>query len=265
MWRFAALLLALIAGVGAAIWYYRAPDATGRVIRVARSDDRWLDDLQSRTPKDVERASAELEERGTAALPLIRRTLQDPAADPARRKAALKACGLLGARAAEAIPDVAALLDQPEFAPEAALALSFMGSAAVPVLRDALDEDDPVVRREALRSLGKLRERASTDPQIVIPELLEALQDPDLTVREVAATYLGIVRDNPAKEVPGLIGAVGDEEAPVRRAAAVALAAYGAQAQPAVPALKKATKDPDEDVRREAGRALVMIAEAKQK
>src|SRR5690242_20020580 len=139
MWRFAALLLALIAGVGAAIWYYREPDATGRVVRVARNDDRWLNDLQSRSPKDVERASAELEERGTAALPLIRRTLQDPAADPARRKAALKACALLGARAAEAIPDVAALLDQPEFAPEAALALSFMGSAAVPALRDALD------------------------------------------------------------------------------------------------------------------------------
>jgi HEAT repeat protein len=32
-----------------------------------------------------------------------------------------------------------------------------------------------------------------------------------------------------------------------------------------VAALRKATKDPDEDVRREAGRALVMIAEAKQK
>jgi HEAT repeat protein len=265
MWRFAALLLALIAGVGAAIWYYREPDATGRVVRVARNDDRWLNDLQSRSPKDVERASAELEERGTAALPLIRRTLQDPAADPARRKAALKACALLGARAAEAIPDVAALLDQPEFAPEAALALSFMGSAAVPALRDALDADEPAVRREALRSLGKLRERASIDPQIVIPSLLSALQDEDPSVREVAVTYLGIVRDNPGKEVPGLIDALGDEEASVRRAAAVALASYGEQAQPAVAALRKATKDPDEDVRREAGRALVMIAEAKQK
>jgi HEAT repeat protein len=266
MWRFAALLLALIAGVGAAIWYYREPDVTGRVVRVTRNDDRWLDDLQSRTPKDVERASAELEARGTAALPVIRRTLQaPPEADPARRKAALKACALLGARAAEAIPDVAALLEQPEFAAEAALALSFMGSAAVPALRNALDADEPAVRREALRSLGKLRERASIDPQIVIPSLLAALQDTDPTVREVAVTYLGIVRDSPAKEVPGLVDALGDDEASVRRAAAVALASYGEQAQPAVAALKKATKDPDEDVQREAGRALVMIAEAKEK
>jgi hypothetical protein len=31
--------------------------------------------------------------------------------------------------------------------------------------------DEPVVRREALRSLGKLRERASIDPQIVVPLL----------------------------------------------------------------------------------------------
>jgi hypothetical protein len=51
---------------------------------------------------------------------------------PAKRKAALKAAAILGPRAVEAIPDVADALDDPEFAPEGALALSFMGSAAVP-------------------------------------------------------------------------------------------------------------------------------------
>jgi len=51
----------------------------------------------------------------------------------------------------------------------------------------------------------------------------------------------------------------------VRQAAAVALAASGAAAESAVPALKKAENDPDDDVKREAGRALVIIAEAKQK
>ena len=136
MTRFIALFVALVAGVGVAVWYYRAP-TDGVPAAIVRNDDRWLEGLQSRTPKDVEQATALLEERGTAALPLIRRTLQDPAADPARRQAALKATAILGARAAEAIPDVAAALQEPDYAPEAALALSFMGSAAVPALQDA--------------------------------------------------------------------------------------------------------------------------------
>jgi len=265
VWRFVALLVVLVAGVAAAVWYYRAPADGGRPGRVvvARNDDRWLDDLLSRTPQDVEAATAELEQRGTAALPVIRRTLQDPAADSAHRRAALKASAILGTRAAEAIPDVANALQEPDFAPEAALALSYMGSAAVPTLREAINSDEPVVRREALRSLGKLRERASIDPQIVVPLLLESLNDPDPSVRNVAVTYLGIVRDSPEKEVAGLIKALGDSEALVRQAAAEALSAYGLLAEPAIPALKKAANDPDDEVKREAGRTLVHIAELK--
>lgn len=266
MTRFVALFVALVAGVGAAVWYYRSPAGAGTVtVPIVRNDDRWIDDLQSRTPKDVERATAELEQRGTAALPVIRRTLQDAGATPARRKAALKATAILGARAAEAIPDVADVLQEPQFAPEAALALSFMGSAAVPALKEALQADDAVVRREALRAIGKLRERASIDPQLVVPVLLRALDDADPGVRNVAVTYLGIVRDNPGTEVPGLIKALADDNAEVRRAAAAALAEYGSLAEPAIPALKKATNDPDEEVKREAGRTLVHLSELKQK
>jgi HEAT repeat protein len=262
--RFIALFVALVAGVGVAVWYYRAP-ANGVPTPIIRNDDRWLDGLQSRSPKEVEQATAQLEERGTAALPVIRRTLQDPAADPAKRQAALKATAILGARAAEALPDVTATLQDPEFAPEAALALSFMGSAAVPALQDAVNANDAIVRREALRALGKLRERASTDPQIVVPLLLRAVDDPDPAVRQVAVTYLGIVRDDPAAEVAALIGALSDESAEVRQAAAAALAEYGRHADKAIPALKKAAADPDEDVRREAGRTLVHLSEIRQK
>ncbi|HET9269216.1 MAG TPA: HEAT repeat domain-containing protein, partial [Vicinamibacterales bacterium] len=176
MTRFIALFLALLAGVGVAVWYYRAPEGT-IAAPIVRNDDRWLEGLQSRAPKDVEQATTELEQRGTAALPVIRRTLQDQGAQPAKRKAALKAAAILGPRATEAIGDVADALNDPEYAPEAALALSFMGSPAVTPLREALHADDPIVRRESLRAIGKLRERASIDPQIVIPALLEALDD----------------------------------------------------------------------------------------
>ncbi|HYT68882.1 MAG TPA: HEAT repeat domain-containing protein [Vicinamibacterales bacterium] len=264
MTRFVALFVALLAGVGVAVWYYRAPAGTAPA-PIVRNEDRWLDDLQSRTPKEVEQATADLEQRGTAALPIIRRTLQDPAAPPARRKAALKGAAILGARAVEAIPDVTDALRDPDYAPEAALVLSFMGSAAVEPLREAIHSDEPVVRRESVRAIGKLRERASIDPQIVIPILLQSLDDEDASVRNVAVTYLGIVRDSPEKEVEGLIKALGDQNSEVRQGAAVALAEYGTLAEPAIPALKKAANDPDEEVKREAGRTLVRLSELKGK
>ena len=69
MTRFIALFVALVAGVGVAVWYYRAP-ADGVPTTIVRNDDRWLDGLQSRSPKDVEQATAQLEERGTAAEPM---------------------------------------------------------------------------------------------------------------------------------------------------------------------------------------------------
>ena len=262
MTRFIALFVALVAGVGVAVWYYRAP-ADGVPAPIVRNDDRWLDGLQSRAPKEVEDATAQLEERGTAALPVIRRTLQDPAAEPAKKQAALKATAILGARASEALPDVVTVLQEAEYAPAAALALSFMGSAAVPPLQEAVNSGNEVVRREALRALGKLRERASIDPKIVVPLLLRAIEDPDPAVRNVAVTYLGIVRDDPAAAVTGLIKALADESPEVRQGAAAALAEYGAPAERAIPALKKAASDPDEDVRREAGRTLVRLAEIK--
>ena len=262
MARFIALFVALVAGVGVAVWYYRSP-ADGVPAPIVRNDDRWIDGLQSRAPKEVEEATAQLEQRGTAALPTIRRTLQDPAAEPAKKQAALKATAILGARAAEALPDVVAVLQDAEYAPAAALALSFMGSAAVPPLQEAVSASDEVVRREALRALGKLRERASIDPKIVVPLLLRAIDDPDPGVRGVAVTYLGIVRDDPASEVAALIKALADETPEVRQGAAAALAEYGTLADRAIPALKKAAGDADEDVRREAGRTLVRLAEIK--
>jgi HEAT repeat protein len=159
---------------------------------------------------------------------------------------------------------VAAALADPAFSPEAGMALSFMGSPAVGTLRDVLQSDEPVVRREALRALGKLRERASIDPQLVIPVLLQGLKDTDASVRQVAVTYLGIVRDQPQQEVAGLMTALEDSQPDVRRAAALALSSYGLDAEPAVKALTRASaSDPDDEVKQEAARALVHISESK--
>jgi HEAT repeat protein len=134
-----------------------------------------------------------------------------------------------------------------------------MGRGAFAPLAAAARSDDPVVRREALRSIGKLRDRAPLDARAVMPLLLDGLADQDAGVRVVAATYLGILGDEADAAVPALIGALRDEASAVRAAAATALGSFGEEGADAIPALRRAAKDRDEDVSREAGLALVQL------
>jgi HEAT repeat protein len=264
--RFPAAVVVLALVAGGAFWYLRytrvptPPAAPAELI-----DGDWLAHLHSQNPKVAEEAARQLEELGSGALPEIQTALRDPASDTALKKAALKAGGLLGPLAAPLVPDVATHLTDPELTEEAAVALSFMGRDAFPPLRKATSSDDPVVRRESLRSLGKLKERAPLDARAVVPLLLEGLADPDQGVRAVAATYLGILHEEPAAAVPALIETLADEEPDVRRAAATALGSFGPDATAAVPALKKATADRNEDVAREAGVALVKLQSSSRK
>ena len=60
------------------------------------------------------------------------------------------------------------MLTEPGLTAEAAIALSYMGPDAFGPLRDGLWHDDPIVRRESLRSIGKLKERAPLDAGPVV-------------------------------------------------------------------------------------------------
>jgi HEAT repeat protein len=111
-----------------------------------------------------------------------------------------------------------------------------------------------------------LKERAPLDAKAVVPLLLDALHDPDPTVRTVAATYLGIIHEEPASAVPALVAALKDEDTAVRSAAATALGSFSPEAaKSAVPALRKAAGDRNEDVAREAGVALVKLQSSERK
>ena len=265
MSRFIAFIALLAALAATAAWYsqYRGVPPRAITTRSTEPDESWLQQLYSQNPREADAAAARVSQLGSRALPLIRATLQDPGAEREDRKAALKACSILGPAAAPAIPEVAAELSEPDLTAEAAIALSFMGRGAFAPLRDSLQSDDPVVRREALRSLGKLRSRAPLDSRAVIPLLLGGMEDPDPAVRSVAATYLGILHDEAESSVPALIAGLHDPDVEVRRASAGALGAFGDAAQAAIPALRKAAADPDEDLAREAGRALVKLQRGK--
>ena len=263
----AVVALAALIGGGGGLWYYQS----GRVAPLAPEphelvDGDWLEHLYSQNPKVAEEAARQLNDMGAAAVPEIQEVLRDPGEEPARKKAALKASGLLGPLAEPAVPEVAAHLPDPQFTEEAAVALSFMGRDAFAPLRNAASSEDPVVRREALRSIGKLKERAPLDGRAVVPLLLEGLADPDPTVRTVAATYLGIIHEEASRTVPALVEALGDEDPAVRSAAAAALGSFTPEAaRSAVPALRKAAGDRNEDVAREAGVALVKLQTSERK
>lgn len=259
------LLLSLVVVTAAAgsVWLYHNRSPAEQAAEEP-ADDAWLDHLYSQNTQDSAEAVRHVEMLGPRAVPIITSVLQDRSSDREHRKAALKACGILGPVAAPAIPDVVDALAQPDYTAEAAVALSFMGRDAFPPLREALASDDPVVRRESLRSIGKLKERAPLDSRAVVPLLVDGMRDPDDGVRAVAATYLGIIHEEPARAVPSLIEALDDPSVEVRRASAEALGSFGAAAQPALPALRRAMGDKDPDVAREAGLAVVKLQSARE-
>jgi HEAT repeat protein len=253
---------AVIACVSLAAWwltYHRGPAEEADIPAVSKEDHKWLDGLYSRNPREVQAATDEVNKRGEAALPAIQAALRDPRSEAERLKSALKACTILGKRAAPAIGDVASVLNEEGLTAEAAIALSNMGPEAFAPLKEGLWKNDPIVRRESLRSIGKMKERAPLKASDVTPLLIQSLKDADGTVRAVAATYLGIIGSAPEVTVPALTEAMTDPDPEVRREAATALGSFGAAAVPALPALRKAGGDANEDVAREAGRAVIRI------
>ena len=265
-----ALLIGAVVLLAAAAWYYnerreRAAVATGAVDE-ADEEEAWLVALMSQNPRESEAAARKVKELGPRTLPLVQDVLEDPQADAPLQRAAIRAAGLIGPEAKPVIPLVADFLNDPEFTEEAAVALSFMGPAAFAPLRSALSSRNAEVRGEALRSLGKLSERAPLAPSMVLPLLVEGMRDPDEGVRAVGATYLGVIHADPSQSVQALVAGLSDPDPTVRRVSAVSLSAFtGEEAKAAMPALRKATGDVDQDVAREAGATLVKLQTAEKK
>lgn len=255
-----AIWAAILTVFGAAVAWYSLRATHPKTEPVAAIEDSWVDHLYSRNPKEAAAATEWVTQNPDEALAAVMAVFEDPDSDRDEKRAALKACGLLGPAAATAIPHAAALLTNSDLVEEAGAALSLLGPDAFPPLRGALSSGNATVRREALRGAGKLTERAPLDPAIVVPLLIERISDREMGVRAVAATYLGILKSQAKTSVPALIRGLEDAEPSVRLASAIALEAFGHEAQPAVPALKKAVTDRNEDVAREAGRALVTIS-----
>jgi HEAT repeat protein len=174
--------------------------------------------------------------------------------NPRARQQALRALGRFGPAAAAALPCLRDRLDDLDAAvrAESARTLGQLGPVAVPVLGEALAHADIAVRRQAVWALKQLA--SASHP--TVPALVRALRDPDLKVRKGAALTLLVLDADPALVLPALVAALGDTNLVCCRLAASVLARLGPHA---VPALVRALTSADRHVRREAAWALGQI------
>lgn len=243
------------------------PDRTGRRrCRNLRSRAWWLGRWfhwragSVSTPKNPARAPAPSLDPIDATVSTLRYALADSSA--AVRSKAANALGRIGPRAAEAAPDLIALLkDRDEIVRcEAAESLGKVRGSeetAVNALIELLQDHTPAVKASAARALGALKEAAA--PAVVA--LVPLLQDLDESVRTTAAEAIGQVGalDNAAKD--SLVQGLGSADDMVRAQTAIALGTIGDLAQETAPALVEALADANDRVRAKAVQALGKIGD----
>lgn len=184
-------------------------------------------------PKE-QRIEVALVRLGPVAVPALREALHDEKGE----EGAAHVLGLIGARAADAVPDLLTVLQRPQ-APasvrsEAAFALGRIGepsAAFVPALSAALKDSNRDVRAQAAEALGWI----GTPARAATPALVVALKDDDTRVTKNACQALAFVGDGGA--APSLLEAFQSDRAAVAVEAGRALWRLGPKAQAIAPAL----------------------------
>lgn len=110
---------------------------------------------------------------------------------------------------------------QPSPGEQAAIALASMGSSAFVPLTNALNDENPSVRRNAAWAIGELTNMRPGERSVAVPSLISFLTDSDAWIRMAAAQALGELRDYRAVEM--LIASLSDRHPKVRNIAAWAL------------------------------------------
>ncbi|HTU93994.1 MAG TPA: HEAT repeat domain-containing protein [Gemmataceae bacterium] len=179
---------------------------------------------------------------GSAAVPALREALTEEKSG----EAAAHVLGLIGPRAADAVPDLIALLNRRQavaaLRSEAAFALGRIGEPAgdiVPALIAALADSKKDVREQAADALGWIGSPAGTNPA-VRPALTAALKDEEAKVALKACQALSFIGD--AEAAPALLAAFQGGRAAIVLEAGRALWRLGPKNEPAIPALLSAAQ-----------------------
>ena len=127
------------------------------------------------------------------------------------------------------------------------------GSGAIPILLQALENSNDLVRVNAALVIRDLRNEE------LLPHFLKLIKDNNESLRAIAASSLGLTGDKSA--VPPLLDALDDEAASVR---AIAASSLGCIADSSVSShLEKALGDENEVVRRQAAAAISKLKSRK--
>ncbi len=144
--------------------------------------------------------------------------------DNRNRAEAVVALGRIGARAAEAVPELTKLIEDP--ASGAAQALGRMGPAAaeaVPALTDALQHTEPIIRQLAADALGRIGPPARP----AVKTLVRSLNDDNAEVRWRAATSIGLIGAHDSGSLQALAALLHDQDTELRDRVAEALGHLG--------------------------------------
>jgi HEAT repeat protein len=201
-------------------------------------------------------AARSLAQIGRPAVAELQKALADPAPDVQKR--ALAALAILGPEAAAAVQRVADFLDNPDakLRTLACVALSEMGSTARRAetkLASALRDADVGVRFLAAAALHAI------GPE-TLSRVLALLKDSDLGIRQSAVHSLVLFSDS-KKGLEALVEALHDPERTIRLVAAGALLQLGSESRDALPALVDNLKEPSRELQIEALNAILAIAE----
>jgi HEAT repeat protein len=189
----------------------------------------WLTNYLCMKPELADRALAKV---GTNAVPTLLWMLQQK--NGRQNQAAYFAFLKLGARAQGAVPALIQIYESritPFSRQCAASSIASVGSAgnsAIPVLIRGLGDSNVLVRCDTLLALGRL----NSQPDLVVPTLTNALNDPVPKVRIFACMALGTVGERSKQAVLALReAAANDPDSNVRLSATGELHTLEAEAQ----------------------------------
>ncbi len=226
-----------------------AEEALPDLIEALRQDD----------PAVVQAVGETLVKIGPAALPPLRKALEDPNFQVRQRAAQI--AGAFGPNARRLSGELAALtLDSNlEVRSAAESAILQIGEPAIPEVARLLRQKNVATRQSAASLLGRLGVPAS-------PALVRALrQDENGSVRAAAATALGTIRPPKTGTVQALIDTLKDFDDTARTAAIVALGSLGPEAKAAIaPLIQVALKDSEPLIKQRAAQALEAIGPGSQ-
>ncbi len=226
----------------------------------AEGVERLIAAVQANDLEAYEAVMAELAGLGEEALPQLRKGLEDE--DPQVRAAAAHILGKLAVRPQVVLPDLIDLFGDAEpgllgpvgfVAAEAAAAF---GEAAVPHLIEALQVDEPHVRRSAALGVVILGPKARE----AVPVVIDLLPESDLdTRRPFLMNALMVMGEDARGAIPLLLDYLDDEDFHTQYWSCRILGAIGPEARVAVPKLIELTEEGVASVRRNAAAALGRI------